>query len=542
MNISLKIGPNIIDSVFDVCNQKDSEEGLKLAEIKENDCMNFLENSFGMLHKDIDKHFEAVDKNGDGLVSKEEGVDRLVDNSLADSFDDTVAAANNDADDVELLLYTSGSNSKSFKFNDDLNLDDMSEEFLNQGFDKDRATKIVAHGWNEDATDFYSWYISAYDSSGWDINLICINWESHAKNLIYVAAAADAIEIGEKIGAEIVSNLLLNSTRLNQSPDLIHAIGHSLGAHLVGHIGKNSVDKIGRITGLDPARQDFVDDLSRRLSKADAELVDVIHTNGGDETGYFSFIEPMGHVDFYPNGGEHMPGCDKTNLVLLGGITFDSCSHNRATHYYTESIEHRCDNTFFLSKNCDSFSDYEDNDCQGRDELPMGEALTESMINTEGKYFLETGADSPYNLDGLEGRCPLSDYYVRKCQYNCQETRSFQKQSCASCTTSTCPAKYAEFISTGMLVCEEMQETVVLEEITPLDLSRFVITTEIPAEMYGMAFRQCDYAKCKRVVFADPDVYSVCPTYPFNDIDNCNSAGDALVDKDKMFIEFELVY
>ena len=138
--------------------------------------------------------------------------------------------------------------------------------------------------------------------------------------------------------------------------------------------------------------------------------------------------------------------------------------------------------------------------------------------------------------------CPYSEYYVRKCQYNCQDTRSFQKQSCASCTTSTCPAKYAEFISTGMLVCEEMQETVVLEEITPLDLSRFVITTEIPAEMYGMAFRQCDYAKCKRVVFADPDVYSVCPTYPFNDIDNCNSAGDALVDKDKMFIEFELVY
>ena len=161
----------------------------------------------------------------------------------------------------------------------------------------------------------------------------------------------------------------------------------------------------------------------------------------------------------------------------------------------------------------------------------MGEALTESMVNTEGRYFLETGADSPYNLDGLEAQCPLSEY-VRKCQYNCQETRSFQKQKCTSCTSNTCPAKYAEFISKGMLVCEDMQETVVSD--LPQDLS-------IPD---GMAFRQCDYAKCKRVVFADPDVLSECPKFDdvFDDVASCNSAGDALVDKDKMFIEFELVY
>ena len=43
--------------------------------MKEIDCANFLANTFGMLPEHIDKDFEAIDKNGDGVVSKEEGVD-----------------------------------------------------------------------------------------------------------------------------------------------------------------------------------------------------------------------------------------------------------------------------------------------------------------------------------------------------------------------------------------------------------------------------------------------------------------------------------
>ena len=225
MNISLKIGPKIIDSIFDVGNQKDSEEGLKLAEIKEN-----LE-SFGMDYKDIEKDFEAVDKNGDGLVSKEEGVNAFqtfgLDRGLLDV--DASSYINHDYN-FELLLYTSESNKMSFKFaiNEDLDddyLDGMYEDFLDQGFDSSRATKIIAHGWKEDATDFYSWYISGYASSGWDINLICINWENHADTQ-YSYATEYAIAIGEKIGTDIVSKLLLNSGRLNQNENKIHAIGH----------------------------------------------------------------------------------------------------------------------------------------------------------------------------------------------------------------------------------------------------------------------------------------------------------------------------
>jgi len=51
------------------------------------------------------------------------------------------------------------------------------------------------------------------------------------------------------------------------------------------------------------------------LSRADATFVDVIHTDGGN----LGFARPIGHADFYPNGGSrHQPGCDLKSLVRMG--------------------------------------------------------------------------------------------------------------------------------------------------------------------------------------------------------------------------------
>ena len=47
-----------------------------------------------------------------------------------------------------------------------------------------------------------------------------------------------------------------------------------------------------------------------RLDTTDAEFVDVIHTNSGKiYLGEVSMLEAIGHVDFYPNGGQEQPGC-----------------------------------------------------------------------------------------------------------------------------------------------------------------------------------------------------------------------------------------
>ena len=69
-----KIGLNIIESVFAVCDQNLSEQGLTLAEIQDNHCVDFLSNTLGILHTDIEKDFAAFDKNGNGVVSMEEGL------------------------------------------------------------------------------------------------------------------------------------------------------------------------------------------------------------------------------------------------------------------------------------------------------------------------------------------------------------------------------------------------------------------------------------------------------------------------------------
>lgn len=90
----------------------------------------------------------------------------------------------------------------------------------------------------------------------------------------------------------------------------IHAIGFSLGAHVVAftsNVIKNSTGKgLSRITGLDPALPFFATTNPEwKLDETDADFVDVVHTNSG----LFGKIEKCGHVDFYMNGGQYQPQC-----------------------------------------------------------------------------------------------------------------------------------------------------------------------------------------------------------------------------------------
>ena len=67
--------------------------------------------------------------------------------------------------------------------------------------------------------------------------------------------------------------------------------------------------------GLDPAGPWFpLNETDTRLDITDADFVDIIHTNSGNlSEDEWSFLEPIGHVDFYPNGGQQQPGCPVAN-------------------------------------------------------------------------------------------------------------------------------------------------------------------------------------------------------------------------------------
>ena len=63
---------DVLETVFNVCDGKETEEGLTLPEVMESHCLSHLTSGFGVLEKDIPRHFRTIDENGDGLVSKQE--------------------------------------------------------------------------------------------------------------------------------------------------------------------------------------------------------------------------------------------------------------------------------------------------------------------------------------------------------------------------------------------------------------------------------------------------------------------------------------
>jgi len=68
------------------------------------------------------------------------------------------------------------------------------------------------------------------------------------------------------------------------------------------------------LPGLDPALPLFYSThLNRRLSRNDADFVDVIHTNALIQ----GQLSPCGDVDFYVNGGLAQPGCHKSSSAYI---------------------------------------------------------------------------------------------------------------------------------------------------------------------------------------------------------------------------------
>ncbi|KAG8226441.1 hypothetical protein J437_LFUL003433, partial [Ladona fulva] len=131
----------------------------------------------------------------------------------------------------------------------------------------------------------------------------------------------------------------------------LHVVGFSLGSHVAGVAGKHvTAGKIGRITGLDPALPLIENLKSERLDKSSAEFVSVVHTAGGS----FGMRRAIGHVDFYPNGGEAIqPGCH--NDIIPSG-----CSHWNAWRYFTESVQNE---RAFEALPCPSWRDFKDGEC-----------------------------------------------------------------------------------------------------------------------------------------------------------------------------------
>ncbi|XP_076847789.1 lipoprotein lipase isoform X2 [Brachyhypopomus gauderio] len=219
------------------------------------------------------------------------------------------------------------------------------EETLgNCRFNSTAKTFLVIHGWTVSGL-FENWVaklVAALYNREKDANVIVVDWLNTAQNH-YVLAAQKTRKVGQEVGhfidwIEEMTNIPLEK---------LHLIGYSLGAHVAGFAGSYATNKVGRITGLDPAGPDFEGvHAHQRLSPDDARFVDVLHTFSRGSLGLSIGIQqPVGHVDIYPNGGSFQPGCNLRgaleNIANLGLLAMNDavrCEHERSVHLFIDSL------------------------------------------------------------------------------------------------------------------------------------------------------------------------------------------------------------
>ncbi|XP_077114024.1 pancreatic lipase-related protein 2-like isoform X1 [Ranitomeya variabilis] len=283
--------------------------------------------------------------------------------------------------------------------------------FTSSNFRTSRTTCVIVHGMADKAENNWVSDMCQAILTAEDVNCIGVDWRHGSGSVaLYVQAANNA----RLVGAEI-AHFLRRWQELKYPPSNVHIIGHSLGAHAAGEAGRR-LPGIRRITGLDPARPWFENTPEDvRLDPSDADFVDVIHTDTNKLTGV-GIIKPIGHADFYPNGGRHMTGCP-SKLAILGNksaaLQILACNHFRAFLYFTYSVRHR---SGFVSYPCGSYEDFTAGSC-----FPCPPGGCPSMgyyadawpYNTSRRqsFYLNTGGDRHHFSRGswaLERRIPPS--------------------------------------------------------------------------------------------------------------------------------------
>jgi len=257
-------------------------------------------------------------------------------------------------------------------------------------FSSSRPTKLVAHG-NKGLTDVDLLLNQAYREAGIDCNLVGIDWRE-----LDGSAHLRVVQAGQQTGRLVECLVKEFGLRVED----IHCIGFSYGAHVVANASKE-VQKLGqkripRITALDPGRHGFDQESADniRLGKEDGDLVDIIHTSK------IGFLDPLGHLDFYPNGGESQV-CegvgDKINFCDLqaGG----GWEHQRAVQYYEESILSSTKFKGCQAESWEHFIELGEERLVSTDEenVCMGEHLCHKGLPKEGKYYLQTNGRKPFS-------------------------------------------------------------------------------------------------------------------------------------------------
>ncbi|XP_053548960.1 inactive pancreatic lipase-related protein 1-like [Bombina bombina] len=294
---------------------------------------------------------------------------------------------------VRFLLYTR-ENPTNFQELQAVNISSISAS----NFKTNRKSRFIIHGFYDTGEQNWLKNMCKQMFEVEDVNCFCVDWRRGSRTLY--TRAANNIRV---VGAELAYFLDTLQNNFGYSLSNVHLIGHSLGAHTAGEAGKRKPG-IARITGLDPAGPYFQGTpIEVRIDPSDAAFVDIIHTDVAPLIPFLGFgmKQTVGHVDFYPNGGKDMSGCDKSifsRIIALDGIMEGImdvvlCNHLKSYKYYTDSILYRDGYIGFPSPSYAEFKSGTGFPCPNDGCPLMGHyADTYSKItSTSQTFYLNTG-------------------------------------------------------------------------------------------------------------------------------------------------------
>ncbi|XP_034472928.1 pancreatic triacylglycerol lipase-like isoform X2 [Drosophila innubila] len=268
--------------------------------------------------------------------------------------------------------------------------------------------KVIIHGYNSSHSGTPNLELVPQFLQIPNISIISVDYSNLVPDPCYTQSVHNAHVVGRCIGYFLFPILNSNATVTEK----LHLIGFGLGAHVASFAANYLSDlglKVPHITALDPAKPLYVTtDLAERLDPSDADFIDVIHT----DIFIYGLMQPVGHVDFFPNKGVVQPNCGP-----IDDIDTHHCYHVRAVEYYAESIS---SSEVFWAFRCRDLYGFIVGECEPNNDVEqMGYFVRETA---RGNYFLMTNGKPPYckgkdfsNLDRtLYGETYLGDALVSK--------------------------------------------------------------------------------------------------------------------------------
>jgi pancreatic lipase-related protein 2 len=216
-----------------------------------------------------------------------------------------------------------------------------------------------------------------------------IHWEYWVYVVNSMFFFLSAVRLTRPVGKH-AAEMLANLTDLGLDPTKLELVGLSLGGQTMSFIAKNYREITGKnissMTALDPTGSCFRNlGPDQRLDASDADFVVKVATN---IDGY-GLATPVGHVNFYVNGGEYQPG--DIWFLPCGGL----CSHIRSYFLWLSAL---LNPGLFKGIQCNSVQQARDADCY--DIKPMVTNTLDLYVDRSkpGIYYLSTFNRYPYGL------------------------------------------------------------------------------------------------------------------------------------------------